>query len=393
MIRHSLYLAWRYLAHHPLRTVILVACVTLIAVLPLSLELILKESERQLVTRADTTPLLFGAQGSALDLVMNSLYFSDEVPITTTMAAVDEIAASGLAGPIPLHVRFKARGFPIVGTTLDYFDFRGLQLAQGHHFAYLGECVIGAEVAAKLQLGVGDHLLSSPETVFDIAGIYPLKMKITGVLKPTNSADDLGVFTDVDTTMVIQGLSHGHEDLARTTDPSLIIDRSDSAIRANAKLVEYTEITTENIDSFHPHGEPADFPLTGIIALPYDDKSGTILRGRYIDPDASLQAVRPGGVIDTLMDNIFRIRNLIDAVVFSVGVATLLALLLVFSLSLRLRQREIDTAFKLGCSRATIVRLLGAEILIIMLFSAAVAVLLLFIVSHYAQLIVRSLFM
>jgi putative ABC transport system permease protein len=277
VIRHSLYLAWKYLAHHRLRTVILVACVTLITVLLLSLELMLKESERQLVARADATPLLFGAHGSALDLVMNSLCFSDEVPITTTMAAADEIAASGLTGPILLYVRFKARGFPIVGTTLDYFDFRGLQLAQGHHFALLGECFIGAEVAAKLALGVGDHLLSSPETVFDIAGVYPLKMKITGVLKPTNSADDLGVFTDVDTTMVIQGLSHGHEDLARTTEPSLIIERSDGAVRANAKLVEDTEITEENIDSFHPHGEPADFPLTGIIALSYDDKSGTIL--------------------------------------------------------------------------------------------------------------------
>ncbi|MFK7848796.1 MAG: ABC transporter permease [Rhodothermales bacterium] len=393
MIRHSLYLAWKYLAYHRLRTVTLVACITLIAVLPLSLELILKESEHQLVARAEATPLLFGARGSALDLVMNSLYFSDEIPNTTTMAAVDEIAASGLAGPIPLYVRFRARGFPIVGTTLDYLDYRGLQLAKGNHFALLGECVIGAEVAEKLGLDAGDHLLSSPETLFNIAGIYPLKMKIAGVLKPTNSADDLGVFTDVDTTMVIQGLSHGHEDLARTTDPTLIIERTDSSIRANAKLVEYTEITSDNIDSFHPHGDPADFPLTGIIALPHDEKSGTILRGRYINADDALQVVRPGDVIDTLMVNIFRIRNLIDAVVFTVGIATLLALVLVFSLSLRLRQREIDTALKLGCSRATIARLLGAEIMIILLFSAAVAVPLLILVSRFAQPIVRSLFM
>jgi putative ABC transport system permease protein len=101
--------------------------------------------------------------------------------------------------------------------------------------------------------------------------------------------------------------------------------------------------------------------------------------------------VRPGEVIDNLMANIFRIRNLIDAVVLSVGVATLLVL--VFSLSLRLRQREIDTAFKLGCSRSTITRLLGAEIPIIVLISAAAAGLLLVVVSHFAQPIVRTLFL
>jgi len=32
---------------------------------------------------------------------------------------------------IPLHVRFQAQGAPIVGTELDYFDFRGLKLAEG----------------------------------------------------------------------------------------------------------------------------------------------------------------------------------------------------------------------------------------------------------------------
>ena len=53
-----------------------------------------------------------------------------------------------------------------------------------------------------------------------------------------------------------------------------------------------------------------------------------------------------------------------------VGLSTLLALLLVFSLSLRLRQQEIDTIFKLGCNRATIARLIFAEILIIMLISS-----------------------
>ena len=388
----SFYLAWKYLGFNRVRSAILVACITLIATLPLALEIIMNESERQLLSRAQATPMLLGARGSALDLVMNSLYFADEVPETIAMSAVDDVMDTGLAAAIPVYVRFKARGFPIVATTLDYLDFRQLEIAQGFPFAMLGDCVIGSAVAKKLGLAPGDNLLSSPQTVFDIAGVYPLKMKVTGILAPTHSADDLAVLVDIQTAMVIQGLAHGHEDLARTTDPSVIIDRSETSITANAKLVEFNEITADNIDSFHPHGDAAEFPITGIIALPYDDKSGTLLRGRYLEADAPLQVVRPAEVIDTLIDNIFRIRNVLDTVILLVGLATLLALLLVFALSLKLRQREMDTNFRLGCSRATIARLMIAEVVIIATMSAILCTLLLLFVAHYAQPIVRTLF-
>jgi len=388
----SLYLAWQYLRFNKARTLILVSCITIIAALPMALEILLNESEQQLALRADSSPLLVGAKGSALDLVMNSIYFGDEVPEAITMAAVEQVSDTGLAAPIPLYVRFKARGFPIVGTTLDYFDFRGLQLQQGEMFVMLGQCVIGAEVAMKLNLKAGDYIVSSPETLFDIAGIYPLKMKIAGVLAPNHSADDLGVFVDIRTAWVIQGLGHGHKDVIKTTDSSVILKKDKGNVTANAKLMQYTEITAENIDSFHLHGDPTGFPVTAVLAIPDDDKAGTILQGRYLGKEILHQIVRPKEVIDTLMSNIFKIRNVLDAVIMLVGTATLLALILVFSLSLRLREREIDIIFKLGCSRATIAKLLGAEICIITAISLAICGVLVSLILHYDQMLVRNLF-
>jgi putative ABC transport system permease protein len=388
----SFYLAWKYLTYNRLKTFILVGCITIIAALPLALEILLNESERQLALRAESSPLLIGAKGSALDLVMSSLYFGDEVPETITMKAAEEVFESNLAAPIPLYIRFKARDFPIIGTSLDYFDFRQLELAQGEIFVTIGQCVIGAEVAQKLNLKPGDHIVSSPETLFDIAGVYPLKMRITGVLAAKHSPDDLAVFVDIPTAWVIHGLGHGHEDVTKTTDSSVILKKEKGNVAANAKLMQYTEITEENIDSFHLHGDPADFPLTAVLAVPYDEKSGTILQGRYLKNETSYQIVQPKEVIDTLMANIFKIRNVLDAVIMLVGTATLLALTLVFSLSLRLREREIDVIFKLGCSRATIARLLGAEILIIILVSSTVCAVLLGVVVHYDQMLVRNLF-
>ena len=393
----SLYIAWRYVSFNWARTLTLIACVTLIAVLPLSLELLLDESERQLLERAETTPLVVGAKGSELDLVMNSLYFGDTVPELISMAQLDEVKATGLAVPVPMYVRFKARGAPIVGTSLDYFDLRGLKIAQGRQFALLGEAVIGASVATELGLGPGDDLLSSPETLFDLAGVYPLKMRITGVLAPTNSADDLAVFVDVKTAWVVQGLVHGHQDLSKVTDPTLVMDRSEGKVTATAKLAQYTQITPQNINSFHFHGDPADYPITAVIVVPRDQKAGAILRGRYVaagvDTDVlSGQVAVPSDVVGELLANIFRIKSVLDAVILVVALATALALILVFALSLRLRQREIQTMFKLGCSRLMTARLLGAEVLIILVASGLLTLLLLGVVARFDETLVRALF-
>jgi putative ABC transport system permease protein len=388
----SLYVAWRYVTYNKAKTATIVGCVTLIASLPLALQLLLGESERQLLSRAVSTPLVIGARGSSLDLVMNSLYFGDEVPELIDMAAAERVWDSDLAVAIPLYVRFKARGFPIVGTSLDYFDFRGLEVAEGRPLALLGDCVVGAVVAEELGLEPGGDLISSPETLFDIAGVYPLKMRVAGVLRRSYTSDDLAVFVDLKTAWVIQGLGHGHEDVTKTKDSSVILKKTGSNVTANAKLLHYMEITDENIDSFHFHGDGTTYPITAVTAVPYDEKSGTILRGRYLSKEEQYQIVRPEEVIDGLLQNIFRIKNVLDAVILVVGGATLLAVVLVFALSLRLRQRELQTIFKIGCRRMTVARLLGAEVFIVAAVSGVICLVLMLAVDQGAHGLVRMLF-
>jgi putative ABC transport system permease protein len=389
---HSFYLAWKYIAFNRIKTAVLVACVTLIAFLPFALQLLLDESERQLMSRAVSTPLVIGAKGSALDLVMNTLYFGDERPEAISMQAVNRIWDSELALPIPMYTRFKARGYPIVGTTLDYFDFRDLNIESGRTLAVLGECVLGARAAEELILQPDDHLVSSPETLFDLAGVYPLKMKVVGVLAKTNTSDDQAVFVDLKTAWVIQGLGHGHQDVTQLNDPTLVLKRSGSNVAATAKLYHYTEISEKNIDSFHFHGNTDVYPITAIIAVPTDEKSGTILRGRYLAKEETQQILRPDEVIDGLLQNIFRIKNVLDAVVSVVALATIMAIVLVFALSLRLRQREIQTIFKIGCSRLTIAKLLAAEILIIVASSAVLCGIMLTVVHQFTNDLVRLMF-
>ena len=389
---NSLYLAWQYIAFNRKKTITLVTCIGLITFLPFALKALLSESEYQLMSRADTTPLLVGAKGNSLDLVMNSLYFSKEKPEFITMKSAKKIYNSELALPIPLYTRFQARKYPIVGTSLDYFEFRQYNIETGRAFAMLGECLIGADVASQLNLTVGDSILSSPENLFDLAGVYPLKMTITGVLEKSNSADDKAVFVDIKTTWVIQGLGHGHQDVKKIKDAGEILSQDQNLITASSKIKQYTEINTKNLESFHFHGDPSIYPLTAIITVPHDQKSATILRGRYLADHQDKQIVRPKKIIEDLLGNIFRIKDFIDAVILIVAVAMVLAVMLVFSLSLRLRQKEINTIFHLGCSRATVVQLIAAEILIILLASGVLCFLSLLVLQQYQEHIVHTLF-
>ena len=385
---NSLYIAWHYLVFNKVRSATLVACITLIAFLPMALQLVLEESQQLLQSRANSTPLLLGARGSALDLVMNSLYFDDEVPEIISMQAADEITDTDLAYAIPLYIRFQARNKPIVGTSIDYFDFRNLQIAQGRMLAVLGESVIGAGVAEEYGLAPGDSIVSSPDTLFDLAGAYPLKMTVAGILERSHTPDDQAVFVDLKTAWVIEGLGHGHEDLSRTRDSSVILNRSEDSVTANAKLFQYTEITEENMEGFHFHGDASIYPLTALLVVPNDAKAATLLRGRYLE-NQQYHIVRPTEVIQGLMQNIFRIKRVIDAVIAIVGLATVLAIALVFALSVRLRQRELTTIFKLGCSRMTAVKLIAAEIVIIVLAAGIICAGLLYIVDANVETLVR----
>ena len=359
---HSLYMAWQYLRFHKVKTAVLIAALTLIIYLPLAVHILVRASEAQMLARSQATPLILGQKGSALDLVMNTLYFASKPPENISMREADGIDETGFAYAIPIYNRYTARDFPIVGTTLEYISFRHLDLDSGRMIAVLGECVLGAAVAAQLGLGPGDALISTPENPFDLAGVYPLKMQVVGVLKPSHSPDDRAVFVDVKTAWVIAGLGHGHEDVASASDPQNILSQQAGNVVASAKLRQYTEITPANMDSFHFHGDASGFPLTAVIAVPHDDKSATLLLGRYLPAASAFQMVAPAEVIAALLRNIFKIQRVLNVIFTVVSVAMLLTIILVMALSLRLRQPEIETMYKLGCSRLKMAELVAAEL-------------------------------
>ncbi len=387
----TLYLAWRYLSFHRLKTAILVTSITLILYLPVGLRVLVEQSSQQLTARAEATPLLVGSKGSPLELVLNTLYFRTEYPEPMRYEDATQIADTGLARAIPMYVRYHSRGQPIVGTTFDYFQFRGLQLASGRHLSMLGECLLGARAAEELGAGPGDYVISSPESVFDIAGVYPLKMGVVGVLGFSDSPDDDAIFVDIKTTWIIEGIGHGHQDMSKPQAAPGVLTVEEDNVVANASVVQYNEITADNIDSFHFHGDLSENRITAIIAVPPDQKSSTLLQGRYQASDQTAHIVRPVTVMDDLLETVLTVQRFIIAGAVIVGSATLASAALVFMLSLRLRRREIETLFKIGGSRLSVGAVMASEIVVVLATGVILAGGLTLVTSQFGSVVIRAL--
>lgn len=346
-----LYLILLHARYYWGRTVVLVLCLLLAGLLPAIVAILLRQFSRQIVARADATPAVVGHAGSGLDLALHATHFRRAVERTIPWSEAELLNGSGLGRAIPLYARFTARGQPLVGTTPEYFSFRNLDAAEGRMFFRIGECVVGDRVAKRLQLRPGDSLLSDRENVLDIAGLYPLKMRVTGVLARSGTPDDEAVFTDLKTAWIIAGIGHGHQDLSGETDPGLVLQRDGRSVVASAAVLPYTEITEENIASFHFHGDEGQRPLTAVIADCPDRKSATILEGRYPSGDGSVQLVVPRRVVDDLLGMLFRTERFFQAHALLVAGAMALMMGLVMWLSVQLRRREMRTLFLMGGSR------------------------------------------
>jgi putative ABC transport system permease protein len=383
-MRGTALLAWRYISHYRGRTAILVSAVTLTIFLPLATRWITQKFEENATARAKQTPLIVGTKGSRFGLAIHGLYFRGEAPATIPQSELTRVEELKLGRAIPILCKFKARGFPIVGTTRDYLSHRNLVIELGERWERLGDCVVGSHVARSLGLACGDRLLSEPENLFDLSGPSPLNMRVSGILASTGTADDEAVFCDLKTTWVIQGIGHGHKLEGNATDAD---GHKHAAGKEN--LSQHNEITDENVKSFHFHGRPSTYPLTAIVVVPETEKAEALIMGKYLASDDPSQVIRPIEVVSEIIDVIGRVRRLFDVGVLFLAFGTALLMVLVLMLSVRLRQREIRTMYLLGCSRGTIFWVVSVELMFVLATSIGLAWVLAMGITTFSDTLIR----
>lgn len=224
--------AWRYLWARPLGAALNVLLLGLglgsITFLLLVGSQLAKAFDRDLAG----IDVVVGAKGSPMQLILSGVLHVDVPPGNIPLQAVQELQKHPMvASIIPISLGDSLQGFRIVGTSHAYAAHYGAVLAHGRQWNAPMEVVLGATVANKLALTLGDSFTGSHGLGGGGHMHGESAYTVVGILQPSGSVIDRLVLTDTASVWKV------HEDSTAT-------DEDDRAVMAQEReitmaLVQY----------------------------------------------------------------------------------------------------------------------------------------------------------
>lgn len=151
--------------------------------------------------------LVVGAKGSPLQLILSSIFQVDVPTGNITAGDAARIAADPLVKrAIPLALGDSFRGARVVGSTRDYVDHFGGELAEGRMFAAPYEAVIGAQAQQRIGIAVGDRFQSAHGLGDGGTAHAGHETVVVGRLKPTRTVLDRVIVTPVETVQMMHAI-------------------------------------------------------------------------------------------------------------------------------------------------------------------------------------------
>ena len=158
----TLSLSWRYLWARPLAALLNVLLLGLGLASITFLLLVAHQVERAFDRDLAGIDVVVGAKGSPMQLILSGVLHLDVPPGNVPLAAVNALQKNPLvAEVIPISLGDNFQAYRIVGSSLAYPAHYGAVLAQGRLWSAPMEAVLGATVARKLGLRLGDSFVGS----------------------------------------------------------------------------------------------------------------------------------------------------------------------------------------------------------------------------------------
>lgn len=352
-------LALKKIIRNKLISLVTLAAIILSTLLFLLLNNSLKDYSNRVTARAKGDILVAGPKFSGIDLVLKALYFRQIDTPDFKYRYVEHYRE--LATAVPVYYQYNAKGFPVCGTTLDYFKIRELTCKKGRFFTNLGECIIGFELAEKLNLKVDDFLITDPNNFLNPAGNLPLKMKICGILEKNNPQDDNAVFCNLKTAWTIHGLGHTHAESLPGPDYSS----------------NFVEITPESLKDFHFHGNQSDYPLTALLLKPGSPKEQALMLAQSAVSN-EVAVLKPQQGLTGFINMLFHLDTLFAFALCLTLIVIFTLFLLTFYLSLKLRMNEKELLDSLGAQKGFFARQVMLEWIIKLTIGISLGVIIFF---------------
>lgn len=167
-----------------------------------------------MASSADAFDLVVGAKGSAVDLVLGTVYLRPEALSLLPAGTLEEVKAhGGIRWAAPLAFGDRWRNYPIAGTSSELVNLGGRRpLASGRMFLTPGEAVVGAGVPLK----EGDSFMPShgsvAEAALDEGGsshAHDHPFRVVGKMPATGTPWDRAIVVPIEALWKMHGAGEG----------------------------------------------------------------------------------------------------------------------------------------------------------------------------------------
>ncbi|MGV3727687.1 ABC transporter permease [Hydrogenophaga sp.] len=326
-------LSWRYLWSRPLTTALNLLLLALglasMAFLLIARDQVDRAFERDLAG----IDAVVGAKGSPMQLILSGVFHLDVPPGNIPLAEVRELEKNPqVAQLIPLSLGDNLGGFRIVGTTHAYPAHYGAKLAQGALWQAPLQAVLGAQVAQRTELQVGQafegaHGLGAGGAVH---GDTPYN--VTGVLAPCGCVLDRLVLTATESVWRVHDDMHAGANMSQEERAEL-----------DEALAEDREVT--------------------LALIRYSSPLAAVSFPRFVNQSTSMQAAAPAVEITRLLNLVGVGTQVLRALAAVLVVVAGLSVFIALWSAVRERRPDLAMLRMLGAPPARVAALLLCEAL------------------------------
>jgi putative ABC transport system permease protein len=365
-------LAFLSLLNRRFTAALTVATLALSTCLLLGVERVRNEARSGFANTIAGTDLIVGARTSSVPLMLYSVFRIGNPTNNVSWRSYEALARDArIAWTVPLSLGDSHRGFPVLGTTEDYFTHyryareRGLEFSGGAPFADLYDAVIGAEVARKLDYRLGQSLVIAH-------GAGPVSLmqhddkpfRVAGILAPTGTPVDRTVHVS------LQAIEAIHIDWQAGVP---------ARERVSADTARHAELQPKTITAF----------LVGLKSRIHTFQVQRAINDYREEP---LTAVIPGVALQELWDTIGMAEQALLAISALVILAGLAGMQTALLASLNERRREMAILRAIGAGPRHVFALLMGEAAALTALGALLGLALLYVALALGRPFIESQF-
>ncbi len=347
-------ISWKYLFNKPLSTGLNVLLLALGLAMITVLLLIQDQFEKKMNQDAAGIDLVVGAKGSPLQLILSSVYHLDFPTGNIKMEEAQRLSRNRLVKKIvPLALGDNYQGFRLVGSNHDYLELYGAEFAQGEPWEKPFQVTLGAEVAHKLQLQLGDQFASSHGISVGSHDHDAFLFEVTGILKPKGNVLDRLILTSIESVWY----SHDEEEEGESEESA------EEHVHEEGEDHEHDQ----TLDKGQLPVAKSGFPVTDqerevtTLLLQFRNPMAAIQLPRMINSGTSMQAASPSFEMNRLFELLGVGVSLLKGIAFVLIAVSGLGIFIALYNSLKERKYDLAVFRVMGATRLQLVLLVFLE--------------------------------